>query len=175
MSGNSYRGHIHLRYLPYFKHVLYPSNFWFSKFIAGKLGRQVIFILPFVFSLTIQLDNFNYRVFWVFFKFFLIMMCSYNFTVNMHSGYYLQCFYTLYLCTRKTIKQRLKTHRLSKGLHKESYMNLKTARSESYTVTETSKTGNMQAPYIKHWYPPPPPPPHRHRHTLIHNIWQNNF
>lgn len=108
MSGNSYRGHIHLRYLPYFKHVLYPSNFWFSKFIAGKLGRQVIFILPFVFSLTIQLDNFNYRVFWVFFKFFLIMMCSYNFTVNMHSGYYLQCFYTLYLCTRKTIKQRLK-------------------------------------------------------------------
>lgn len=68
MSGNSYRGHIHLRYLPYFKHVLYPSNFWFSKFIAGKLGRQVIFILPFVFSLTIQLDNFNYmyRVFWVF-------------------------------------------------------------------------------------------------------------
>lgn len=40
------------------------------------------------------------------------MMCSYNFTVNMHSGYYLQCFYTLYLCTRKTIKQRLiRTHR----------------------------------------------------------------
>lgn len=35
-------------------------------------------------------------------------MCSYNFTVNMHSGYYLECFYTLYLCTRKTIKQRLK-------------------------------------------------------------------
>lgn len=109
MSGNSFRGHMHLWY---FKHVLYPSNFWFSKFIAGKLGRQVIFILPFVFSLTIQLDNFNYRVFLCFFlKFFLIMMCSYNFTVNMHSGYHLQCFYTLYLCTRKTIKQRLKTHR----------------------------------------------------------------
>lgn len=72
MSGNSFRGHMHLWY---FKHVLYPSNFWFSKFIAGKLGRQVIFILPFVFSLTIQHDNFNYRVFWFFFKFFLIMMC----------------------------------------------------------------------------------------------------
>lgn len=75
----------------------------------------------------------------------------------------------------KLLSNALKHTVLSKGLHKESYMNLKTARSESYTVTETSKIGNMQAPYIKHWYPPPPPPSHRHRHTLIHNIWQNNF
>lgn len=89
-----------------------PQIFGFpNSLLENKADKSFLFCLL-CSALQFSLTTLTTEFFCFFLKIFLIMMCSYNFTVNMHSGYYLQCFYTLYLCIHvKLLSNALRTHR----------------------------------------------------------------